>query len=250
MIENKLEKSLSKSRTAVSANPGAKFFCHVGGARARGINDVKSRITPGAGTPGRFRFPLIDACRLPVGRLRDQSLRSVPPGLNAVARAFVAARRRAGNGPSHDHVTTWRSGLCSTRSLVCQYAQTTLALYVLLRPISSSRRPSPSLSRMCIYIRMYTYMRYLPAQCTHCLPHACIIYSHYARGRVRTELTCTCIYTCTHACIYAERLLETCSDMNFTRDGRYGSYHDTDNGYIKISMQFENNKPGQVNCRQ
>lgn len=37
----------------VSANLAAKFFRYVAGARARGINDAKSRITPGAGTPGR-----------------------------------------------------------------------------------------------------------------------------------------------------------------------------------------------------
>jgi len=181
------------------------FWC------ARGISGVEPNNTGGRYT-WSFRFSLIDACRLPVGRLRGQSLHQSRRGWIAVARAFTAALRRAGNGPSHDHVTTWRSGLCSARSLVCQYAQTTLALYVLLR--LSLSLPYRSYIHTYIYTYIYIYIYIcvyiyivccvcvcvcvcvwyvcvcvcLPAQCIYCLPHARIIHPYYARGRVRTRL--------------------------------------------------------------
>lgn len=108
---------------------------------------------------------------------------------------------------------------------------TSSSAYLLL---SSSLPPSLPASLVC------TYMRYLPVQCAHCLPHACIIYSHYARGRVRTELTCTYLYV--HAYVAPRNVL------------RYEFYARWTIRLLSIdtlrSRYSLNNKPDQINNRQ
>ena len=98
------------------------------------------------------------------------------PGLNGILAALArgdptkpgataaadATHPIAGNGPSRDHVTTWRSSLCSVRSLVCQYAQTTLRTAI----------------RPAFPIPIYLHNAPIVLLCVR------IIHPHYARRRV------------------------------------------------------------------
>lgn len=181
-------------------------------AREREKSTAQSQITPGAGTPGRSvsRWLMRVVCRS-VGCAASRFAQSRRGWMQWIARAFAAALCRAGNGPSHDHVTTWRSGLCSTRSLVCQYAQTTLALYA--PPLVCPPLIAPSCNA-------YTYA--LPICTMHPLSSTRVHYTSPLCTWTRAySLTCARIHARTHARIRG--IPKACSGIPRDEDcGRYG----------------------------
>lgn len=175
--------------------------------RAESTDGRGANNTRGRDTSGRSVSPLIDACRLPVGRsvgcarpVQSSRLR-IPPGLNAVAGAIAALRRRAPSRRKRsitrprDHVTVWPLFHAIISLSICPNDARPIR-----PPPPISRSPPPtsypalspprllSLSLPPPRRPARTCTRRLPAQCAHCLPHARIIHPHYARGRVRTRL--------------------------------------------------------------
>lgn len=181
----------------VSANLAAKFFRYVAGARARARARNQRREEPN-NTGGRytwsFRFPLIDACRLPV---RSQPLRSVPPGVEcsrAGLRRGAPPRRKRSITRPRDHVTVWPLFHAIISLSICPNDARPIRPpppYLLL-----SRRPRPPpLSRM------YTYI-YICALST-CTMHPLSSTRVYYISPLCTWTRAYCTYTHTHACVHA-----------------------------------------------
>lgn len=183
-------------------------------ARARGINGAEPNNTGGRYT-WSFRFPLIDACRLPVGRLRSQSLRSVPPGLDAVNRAGLRRgappRRKRSITRPRDHVTVWPLFHAIISLSICPNDA---------RPIRSSSRLSPS--HRPLPWRIYVCVTYL-----HNAPivfHTRALYTPimhvdacvFAYLRTHTRIARTHAYAAYLKCALVSRVMKIAEDTEWT----------------------------------